>query len=196
MSGQEASPPGPDKPVRHTLLAFAADWQRSETFVLYSGGVLLIAGLVTYFDSHRFEPGFIAVGALMMVCGLSFRFLGRRHYVDLTPDALVIHGLLRTRSLPLEAIRQVRMQTLQLVFSAPNRKRLMAKSLTRFKESPVLLLRLEVEPAELIALGRAAGRGSVIEPDLMLLVADAQGLEKGLQPRIRRRPPAPAARRR
>jgi hypothetical protein len=72
----------------------------------------------------------------------------------------------------------------------------MLRSLRPFEQSPALVLRLDMDVAEVAKLGKLAGRGTVLDHDLILLVADAQGLDSSLQPQIRRRPPAPAAHRR
>jgi hypothetical protein len=158
--------------------------------------VFLIGTAVTYFDSHQFEPVFLVLGVALLGLGAGFHFGGRQRYVQLEEGGLRIHGLLRNGLVPMSAIRQVRTQTLRVIFSAPSRKGLMLRNLRQFEQSPALVLRLDLDSAEVVKLGRVAGRGTVLDNDLILLVADAQGLDRTLQPQIRRRPPAPAAHRR
>jgi len=164
--------------------------------LMYGAAVMLIGTGVTYADSHKFDWEFLILGVLLLVLGLGFHFGARRHYVQLTEDGLRLNGLLKHELIPVGEIRQVRTQPLQVLFSAPNRRGLLLRSLRQFERTPACVVRLELEPGQVARLGRWVGRGCAIDQDLILLVADAQELERTLQPRIPRRPPAPASHRR
>ena len=178
------------------MLVSSSVAKRYRTAATYGGAVCLLGTAVTYFDSRQFDLVFLLLGVVLVLLAVGLHFGIRRFYVQLQAGTLLIHGLLREEQVPVSAIRQVRTQTLRVVFSAPSRKGLMLRSLRPFEQSPALVLRLDMDVAEVAKLGKLAGRGTVLDHDLILLVADAQGLDSSLQPQIRRRPPAPAAHRR
>lgn len=164
--------------------------------VFYGAAVLLIGTVVTYAGNHKFELDFLILGVLLLLLGLGLHFGSRRHYVQLTPEGLLLNGPFRHELIPLQEIRQVRSQPLQVLFSAPSRRGLLHRSLRQFERLPACVIRLEMDPAQVSRLAKAAGRGCAVDQDLILLVSDAKELERNLQPRIRRRPPAAASHRR
>jgi len=196
LSGEPARSQAPAAAARHRLLVSSSVAKRYRTAATYGGAVCLLGTAVTYFDSRQFDLVFLLLGVVLVLLAVGLHFGIRRFYVQLQAGTLLIHGLLREEQVPVSAIRQVRTQTLRVVFSAPSRKGLMLRSLRPFEQSPALVLRLDMDVAEVAKLGKLAGRGTVLDHDLILLVADAQGLDSSLQPQIRRRPPAPAAHRR
>lgn len=196
MSGGNALPATDPPPRRHQLLIFASSWRRTQTMLLYGAAVMLIGTGVTYADSHKFDLEFLILGVFLVLLGVGFHFGARLHYVQVTDDGLRLNRLLKHELIPFPEIRQVRTQPLQVLFSAPNRRGLFPRSLRPFERKPACVIRLDLEPAPVARLGRAAGRGCAIDQDLILIVSDAKELEIALQPRIRRRPPAPASRRR
>lgn len=197
MKGGTTLSEGAPAQPRHQLLAFASLWRRTQTMVLYGAGVLVVGTGVTYLDSHRFVLEYLILAAALLLLGVGFHYGARQHYVQLEDDGLRIQGLVRRELVPLAAVRQARTQSLQVLFrNAVDRRERFPRSLRQFERSPVCVVRLDLDPLQVQRLGRVAGRGSAIDQDLILLVADAQQLEQSLQPRIRRRPPAPAAHRR
>jgi len=54
--------------------------------------------------------------------------------------------------------------------------------------TPACLVRLDLDRAEVDRLGRLLGRGTAIDQDLILVVAEAEELEKGLLQRVRPHP--------
>jgi hypothetical protein len=181
---------------RHQLLTFTSLWRRTETMLFYGVAVLLIGELVTYLDSHKLESQFLVLAVLSLISAAWFHLGSRRHYVQVTPDGLRLNTLRRHELIPFQEIRQARTQLLQALFAAPSRRPLLQRSLRQFERTPACVIRLELAPAQVARLGRAAGRGCAVDQDLILVVSDAKALEDELQTRIRRRPPAPASRRR
>lgn len=196
MSGGAAltvsAPPQP----RHQLLTFAALWRRTQTMLFYGAAVMLIGTLVTYVGDHKFDLEFLILGILLLVFGVGFHFGARLHYVQVTAGGLLLNRLLKHELIPFSEIRQVRTQPLEVLFSAPNRRGMLLRSLRQFERTPACVIRLQTDSAEVKRLGRAAGRGCAFDQDLILLVSDAKELERTIQTRIPRRPPAPASRRR
>jgi hypothetical protein len=164
--------------------------------LLYGAAVLLIGTAVTYLDSHKLEIEFLILGGFLLVLGVGFHLGSRLHYVQVTPEGLRLNGLFRRELIAFPEIRQVRSQSLQVLFAAPSRKPLLRRSLRQFERTPACVIRLDLDPVRVQRLGRAAGRGCAVDQDLILVVSDAKALEDELQTRIRRRPPAPASHRR
>lgn len=194
-AGTALATPDESQP-RHRLINFTSQWRRTQTMVFYGAAVLLIGTGVTYATSHKFYWDYVLLGALLVLLGFGIRFGSRRYYVQLTPEGLLLNGVFRHQLIPFQEIRQVRSQPLQVLFAAPSRRGLLHRTLRQFGRLPACILRLDLEPAQVAQLGKAAGRGCAVDQDLILLVSDAKGLERDLQSRIRRRPPAAAARRR
>ncbi|MGH7641740.1 MAG: hypothetical protein ACRENX_01765 [Candidatus Dormibacteria bacterium] len=197
MSGGAALTVSDPPPDRHLLIPFASTWRRTQIMLFYGAGVLLIGCLVEYLGHHRKNDlEFLILGLLLLLIGVGFHFGSRLHYVQVTQDGLRLNRLLKHELVPYSEISQVRCQLLEVLFAAPSRRGLLLRSLRQFQRTPACVIRLKTAPAEVKRLGRAVGRGCAIEQDLILLVKGAQALEHDLQPRIRRRPPAPASRRR
>jgi hypothetical protein len=196
LSGGAANSAGDPPEPHHRLLTFGAVWRRTQTMLFYGAAVMLIGTAVTYAGDHKLDPEFLLLGLLLLVFGLAYLFGARRYYVQVTEGGLCLNGLRRHALIPFSDIRQVRSQPLQVLFAAPNRKGLMAMSLLQFERTPACVIRLDLEPDQVARLGKSAGRGCAIDQDLLLVVADAKDLERSLQTRVRRRPPAPASRRR
>jgi hypothetical protein len=159
--------------------------------LFYGGAVMLIGTLVTYLGDHKLELDFLLLGLLLVALGAAYLLGARRYYVQVTDGGLALNGLRRHALIPFSEIRQVRSQPLQVLFAAPNRKGLMARSLRQFERTQACVIRLDADPGEVARLGKSA-----VDHDLILLVSDAKDLERSLQPRVHRRPPAPASRRR
>lgn len=196
LSGGAAQTAGDPPQPQHRLLTFSAVWRRTQTMLFYGAAVMLIGTAVTYAGDHKLDLEFLVLGLLLLVLGLAYLFGARRYYVQVTEGGLALNGLLRHALIPFSDIRQVRSQPLQVLFAAPNRKGLMARSLRQFERTPACVIRLDLEPEKVTRLGKSAGRGCAIDQDLILVVAGAKDLERSLQSRVRRRPPAPASHRR
>ncbi len=165
--------------------------------LFYGAAVLLIGTVLEFFGHHsKNDQEFLFLGVLLLVVGIGFHFGSRLHYVQVTDQGLLLNRLVKHELIPFAEISQVRSQPLEVLFAAPNRRGLLLRSLRQFQRTPACVVRLQTDPAEVKRLGRAVGRGCAIEQDLILLVKGAKELENDLQPRIRRRPPAPATRRR
>ncbi len=164
--------------------------------LLYGAAVMLIGTLITYWGDHKFDPEFLVLGVLLLLIGVGSHFVARAHYALASDSGLLLNRLLGHELIPYSEIRQVRSQTLDVLFAAPNRRGLLARSLRQFERTPACVIRLQADPAEVKRLGRSAGRGCAIEQDLILLVREAKELDRDLQRRIPRRPPAPASHRR
>ncbi|MGH7608636.1 MAG: hypothetical protein ACREOD_01640 [Candidatus Dormibacteria bacterium] len=179
----------PALPPRYPLLTFAATSRRTQVMLLYGAAVLLIGNLVSYLgDRHQFQIGFVAVAPLvLLVLAVAVRYLTRRHALTVEEEGLRIGSLTRSELVRYELIRLVRVQPLHVVFDAPSRRSQMPRALNSFRDTPACRLRLELDPGEVQRLGRLLGRGTAWDQDLFLLVAQAQELEKLLEPRIRRR---------
>ena len=171
---------------RFLLLPFAAVWRRTQVMVLLGGVVLLVATGLTYLEHHQFESAFVVLGVILLALAIPLRLGGRRHYVEVEAEGLRISGLFRSTLVPFDAIRQVRVQPLQMIFEVAARRDRMDRSLRPFRLTPTCLARLSLDQATVQLLGRLLGRGTAIDHDLLFIVADAQELEKSLRERVRR----------
>ncbi|MGH7639568.1 MAG: hypothetical protein ACREOL_01450 [Candidatus Dormibacteria bacterium] len=180
---------------RHRILPFVNLWRRNKIMVFYGSLVLLIGFLITELQTHKLDWPILMLGVLLFIAGVALHFGVRRHYVMASSDGLWINGLSGHELIPFPEIRQVRCQPLDVFFSSASRKGKMLRSLKPFQKTLALEIRVDRQPGELARLGRGLGRGCVVEQDLILLVADAKGLERRLQGRVRRRPPGSSRRR-
>ncbi|MGA7363324.1 MAG: hypothetical protein WCB86_05260 [Candidatus Dormiibacterota bacterium] len=196
MSGGHALPAVAPTQTRHPLLTFASAWRRTQTMLFYGAAVLVIGTVVGDVGDHQFDPLTLILGVLLFLLALAVHYGSRLHYVQVTDGGLRLNGVRKHELIPFSEIRQVRSQPLEVLFSAPSRRGLLLRSLRQFERTPACVIRLQADPDEVKRLGRGAGRGCAIDQDLILLVKDAKELERTLLPRIPRRPPAPASRRR
>ncbi|HUY56710.1 MAG TPA: hypothetical protein VMV12_02650 [Candidatus Micrarchaeaceae archaeon] len=181
---------------RHQLLTFASAWRRTQTMLFYGAAVMLIATVVGYLGDHQYNPSTVAMGVLLLLVGFAVHFGSGLHYVQVTDAGLRLNRWRTHDLIPFTAIRQVRSQPLEVLFAAPSRRKLLLRSLRQFERTPVCVIRLQADAAEVQRWGRGAGRGCAIDQDLILVVRDAKELERALLPRVPRRPPAPSSRRR
>jgi hypothetical protein len=177
--------------VRYPLLPFVSIWRRAEVMVILAVVALIFATAATYVEHHRFESGFVVLGVVLLIFVPLLRLGTRRHYVAVEADGLRIYGLRRSSLVPFEAIRQVRVQPLQMIFDVPSRRDRLDRSLRSFRQTSACLTRLSLDQAAVTQLGQLLGRGTAIDQDLILIVAQARELERSLLERVRRRPPLP-----
>jgi hypothetical protein len=186
-------PAGGDR--RYPLLPFVAVWRRTEVVVALAVVVLAVATGANYFENHRFESELVVLGAILLVTYPLLRLGARRHYVAVDADGLLVSGLLHSSIVPFDAIRQVRVQLVQMIFEVPSRRDRLDRALRPYRQNWACLARLTWDPAQVGQLGRALGRGTVIDQDIILIVAQARELEQMLQERLRHRPTPPSRRR-
>ncbi len=187
---QPAADPGP----RFLLITSYELWRRMWWVLAYGIVVLLVGEGITIYGRHGLDPSFMVVLALFLII-LGWLYLRQRwHYVSLASEGLVIRHWFRLTTVPYESLRQSRSQPLGAFFDTPNRRSLLSGSLKRYATSPVCIVRVEMDHDQLLAVGRELGRRTVLDQDLILLVRRADELDRGLRPRIRRRPPAAASR--
>ncbi|MGH7611113.1 MAG: hypothetical protein ACREN4_03760 [Candidatus Dormibacteria bacterium] len=182
----------PQAPARFSLLSFAASSRRVQVMLLYGAAVLIVGTVVTYLGDHQFEPAYpIAAGVLALMV-LLLQVASRRHAVTVEAESLRIGGLLSSEEVPFAAIRLVRVQPLHQLFDAPSRRSQLHRSLRAFRDTPACRVRVDLDLDRVQRFGRLLGRGTTLDHDLILLVAQAQELEQLLQSRMRRRPSASA----
>lgn len=180
--------------MRHRVTSSVELWRRTRVILIYVALVILVGEGIILVEHHLFQPSYVVVAvAVLLMAGLIF-WRQRHHYVALGPDGLVVRSNFRTSQIPYSQVRQSRCQPLRQFFEAPTRRELLTGSLRRYAASPVCIVRVEMEPSELLTFGRMLGRRTVLDQDLILIVQDPEQLDRGLQLRIRRRPPAPAVR--
>jgi len=193
LSGDSAAAVSPSEVgARHRVLASVEVWRRTRVILIYAALVMLVGEGITVFGGHRFAPSYLAVALLLLVLAAAIYWRQRTHYVELSPDRLLLHSGFRSAALPYEVLRQSRCQPLRVFFDAPNRRELLTGGLKRFAGTPACIVRAELSHEELLKIGRLLGRRTVLDQDLILLVEHAEALERALQARIRRRPPVAA----
>jgi hypothetical protein len=179
---------------RYRVMSSVELWHRTRVILIYVGMVILVGEGIVVLEHHEFQPSYLAVAVIvLLMAGLIF-WRQRHHYVELGPDALVLRSNFRTAGIPYSQIRQSRCSTLRQFFDTPTRRELLTGGLRRYAASSVCIVRVDMEPSQLLSLGRMLGRRTVLDQDLILIVQQPDLLDRGLQLRLRRRPPAPAAR--
>lgn len=194
MKGARASTPLAAPGDRFGVLNSYEFWRRSWWVLAYGILVLLVGEGITLFGHRGVDPSFLLVMLLFVIMLLGLYLRQHWHYVELGSDGLVIRNWFRITEIPFTLMRQSRAQQLAAFFDTPSRRQLMGGRLRRYGASPVCILRLDVAPDQLLAIGRQLGKRTVLDQDLILLVRRADQLDQAVRPRIRRRPPAPASR--
>lgn len=194
--GPGVTSPAPQDPVgtRYTVVASYELWRRMRYMLLYCTVVVLVGEGITVFGGAGLEPSYLVVAALFVVIGVALYLRKRLHYVELGNDGLLLRTPLKLRQLPYADIRQSRSQQMRAYFEAPNRRELFSGSLRRYGAQAICVIRVDTDHDLLLQLGRLMGRRTVLDQDLILVVQGADGLDRALHTRIRRRPPAPGAR--
>ncbi len=175
------------------MLSSVELWRRTRVVLIYVALVILVGEGIVVVEHHQFQPSYLVLAALALVMVGAIFWRQRHHYVELGDDALLLRSNLKTARIPYAQLRQSRCQTLRQFFDAPTRRELLTGGLRRYAETPICVVRVEMDAPALLGLGRLLGRRTVLDQDLVLIVQDAEGLDRGLQARIRKRPPAPAA---
>ena len=189
-----SSPSGRQEPTRYPLLQFEAIWRRTRLVLYYSVVVVAVAIGISYFDHHQLQIPFVILGAAVLALALVLQLGSGRHYVAIEPDGLRISGLLRSETIPFGAIRQIRLQRLEVLFGAASRRDRMERSLRAFRHTQACMVRLDLSRSEVYQLGRLLGRGTAVDQDLIFIVTRADELEKSLSARISRYSSNPGAR--
>ena len=187
VSPASASPPSSRQAAtRYPLLQFEAVWRRTRLVLYYSVVVVVVAIGISYFDHHQLQIPLVILGAAVLALAVLLQLGSGRHYVTVEPEGLRIAGLFRSEMIPFDAVRQLRLQRLEVLFGAASRRDRMDRSLRAFRHTQACLVRLELGPNEVYRIGRLLGRGTAVDQDLILIVSRADELEKSLLPRVRR----------
>ncbi len=196
MSAAAAPTDGPAR--RHRQLFDAEQWRRNRLWMLYPGVLFLGVGVAGLFiDPPRTRAStfeFIFLGALLLCVAGYFYWRRQTRYATAAADALVLRAGRRRCAIPYERVRWARTQAVHVLFDSPSRRGLLQGPLRRYSNQPACVVRLDPDPELLAGVRRVLGKRAVVEQDVLLAVELADGLTQALQPAIRRRPPAPAAR--
>jgi hypothetical protein len=167
-------------------LQFVVIWRRTRLVLYYSVVVVAVAIGVDYFGHHQLQIPFVILGAAVLALALLLQLGSGRHYVSVEPDGLRISGLFRSETVPFDAIRQLRLQRLEVLFGAASRRDRLDRSLRVFRHTQACLARLDLSQSDVYRLGRLLGRGTAVDQDLIFIVNRADELEKSLLPRLPR----------
>jgi hypothetical protein len=186
MSPASASPRSSrQEATRYPLLQFEAIWRRTRLVVYYSVVVVAVAIAINYFEHHQVQIPLVILGVAVLAVALLLQLGSGRHYVTVEPEGLRIAGLFRSEMIPFDAIRQVRLQRLEVLFGAASRRDRMDRSLRAFRHTEACLVRLNLGGSEVFRIGRLLGRGTAVDQDLIFIVSQAEELEKSLLARVR-----------
>lgn len=180
--------------TRYPVIASYELWRRMRYMLLYCTVVVLVGEGIAVFGRSGLQPSYLVVAVLFVIIGVVLYIRTRLHYVELGSEGLLLRTPMKLRQLPYADVRQSRSQQMQAYFEAPNRRELFSGSLRRYGGQPICVVRVNTDHELLLQLGRLLGRRTVLDQDLILVVRGADGLDRALHTRIRRRPPAPAAR--
>ncbi len=179
---------------RHKVLVSVEFWRRTRLILLYMAFVMLVGEGITVVKGHVFSPSYVVLAAFLVLLAAAIYWRQRTHYVEVGPEGLVIRSGFKSETISYQNLRQSRCQPLRQFFDAPSRRDLFTGGLRRFSSSPICVVRVELDQAELLRLGKLLGRRTVLDQDLLLLVQGAASLDLALQARIRKRPPTASSR--
>lgn len=172
--------------TRYPLLQFVAIWRRTRSVLYYSVVVVVVAIGITYFNHHQIQIPLVILGAAVLALAGLLQLGSGRHFVTVEPEGLRISGLIRSELIPFDAIRQIRLQRLEVLFGTASRRNRLDRSLRAFRQTQACILRLDLGQSEVYRLGRLLGQGTAVDQDLIFIVTRADELEKSLLPRVRR----------
>jgi hypothetical protein len=174
----------------HRLIGSIELWRRSRVFLIYAAFVMLAGEGINVFGAHKLDPTYLVIAIAFLLVAAGFYWRQRTHYVALGPEGLHLRSTFKVVELPYELLRQSRCQPVKDFFNTSERRALLTGSLKRLSNRPACILKVEQDHEQLLEAGRMLGRATVVDQQLVMLVDGAEGLDKALQARIRRRPPA------
>jgi len=180
-----ASPEG----SHHRLLGSLQIWRRTRVFLIYAAFVMLVCEGITVFAAHKLVLGYLLIAAALLLVAAAIYWRQRTHYVVLGPEGLRLRSSFKGVELPYDLLRQSRCQPVKDFFNTSDRRDLLTGTLKRLSNRPACILKVAQDREQLLEAGRMLGRATVVDQQLVMLVDDAEGLDKALQARIRRRPP-------
>jgi hypothetical protein len=186
---------GTPKPVaspegsHHRLIGSVEVWRRSRVFLIYAAFVMLVGEGITLFGAHKLAPQYLLIALAFLLVAAAIYWRQRTHYVVLGADGIRLRSTFKGVELPYELLRQSRCQPVKDFFNTSDRRDLLTGTLKRLSNRPACILKVEQDHAQLLEAGRMLGRATVVDQQLVMLVDGAEGLDKALQARIRRRPP-------
>jgi len=185
---------------RHALLYDIERWRRFRLplLVIATGclGAVLIGSFVRASASSGTSPlSFLGAGFY----GLAFNLWLRKRFSSLAVEkgCLVVRRIGATARLPLVHVRRARVGRVSVIVNRPDRQRRLPRPASRWLAEEALIVRFDVDPQELVRVGRLLGRPFLFESDLVAPVVDPHGLLREIDEAMPEpEPPVPGPRRR
>jgi hypothetical protein len=186
---------------RHAILYDIDRWRRFRLpLLLLATGFLLATLLEPVFNHGKAGGGGTAplsfAGAALY--GFAFNFWLRQRFSTLAVegDTLVVRRTGMSHRIPLTEVRRARVARVSATVNKPERRRVMPRPVAKWLDTEALTLRLDTPADRLVKLRRLLGKQFLFENDLVVPVADAEGLLREIEEGRPRPEPAPGAPRR
>jgi hypothetical protein len=188
---------------RHAILYDIDRWRRFRLPLLLLATGFLLATLLEPVLSHGKGGGgggstapLSFAGAALY--GFAFNFWLRQRFSTLAVegDTLVVRRTGMSHRIPLTEVRRARVARISATVNKPERRRVLPRPVAKWLETEALTLRLDTPADQLVKLRRLLGKQFLFENDLVVPVADAEGLLREIEEGRPRSEPAPGAPRR
>jgi hypothetical protein len=188
---------------RHAILYDIDRWRRFRLPLLLLATGFLLATLLEPVLSHGKGGGgggstapLSFAGAALY--GFAFNFWLRQRFSTLAVegDTLVVRRTGMSHRIPLTDVRRARVARISATVNKPERRRVLPRPVAKWLETEALTLRLDTPADQLVKLRRLLGKQFLFENDLVVPVADAEGLLREIEEGRPRPEPVPGAPRR
>jgi hypothetical protein len=188
---------------RHAILYDIDRWRRFRLPLLLLATGFLLATLLEPVLAHGKGGGgggstapLSFAGAALY--GFAFNFWLRQRFSTLAVegDTLVVRRTGMSHRIPLTEVRRARVARISATVNKPERRRVLPRPVAKWLETEALTLRLDTPADQLVKLRRLLGKQFLFENDLVVPVADAEGLLREIEEGRPRPEPAPGAPRR
>jgi hypothetical protein len=163
--------------ARHPILYDVERWRRYRTWLLLPATVFAMTAAFTTLlkPTSGGAFGYAVVAAALFTVATSLWTRQRFSYLAREGEGLVIRNMAANQTLTAADIDRAKVVRLSAVFGRPERQRLLPRPTDRWLSTEAISIRL-TDGVDLRALRRVAGVRCVIDDQLVVPVADADGL--------------------
>jgi hypothetical protein len=163
--------------TRHPILYDVERWRRYRTWLLLPATVFAMTALFTPLLNPKSGGafGYAVVAAALFTLATSLWTRQRFSFLAREGAGLVVRNMAANQTLTAEDIDRAKVVRLSAVFGRPERQRMLPRPIERWLSTEAISIRL-TDGVDLRALRRVAGVRCVIDDQLVVPVADADGL--------------------
>jgi len=161
---------------RHRILYDVERWRRYRVLLLLPALALLVVIALDSRSGHAGTGSLSGYAAAFLLSLLLSSWLRQRFgYLRVEGEDLVIHTLAARARVPLSTVRRPRVVRLGGAFERPERRRMMPRPASRWRDQEALSLRLGGD-VDLRRLRRLIGPKCVMDDELVVPVPDSRAL--------------------